>query len=218
MKAYIFDFDGVLVDSMATYAGCMLRILDENGIPYSSDIIKIITPLGSAGTVKYFKELGLQLPEAEILTTIGKYLYDAYANHIVTKEQVVPTLQQLKEKGIRLNILTAGPHVTLDPCVKRLGIGDLFENIWSCDDFQTGKTDPNIYKMAVQRLGLSTDEVLFLDDNYNADKAAKAAGLTVCGVYDDSSKEYESAIREIADHYIYSLSELLTLSKDGDCL
>ena len=218
MKAYIFDFDGVLVDSMATYAGCMLRILDENGIPYSSDIIKIITPLGSAGTAKYFKELGLQLPEAEILTTIGKYLYDAYANHIVTKEQVVPTLQQLKAKGIRLNILTAGPHVTLDPCVKRLGIGDLFENIWSCDDFQTGKTDPNIYKMAVQRLGLSTDEVLFLDDNYNADKAAKAAGLTVCGVYDDSSKEYESAIREIADHYIYSLSELLTLSKDGDCL
>jgi beta-phosphoglucomutase-like phosphatase (HAD superfamily) len=65
---------------------------------------------------------------------------------------------------------------------------------------------------------LSTDEVLILDDNYNADKAAKADGLTVCGVYDDSSKEYESAIREIADHYIYSLSELLTLSKDGDCL
>lgn len=218
MKAYIFDFDGVLVDSMATYAGCMLRILDENGIPYSSDIIKIITPLGSAGTAKYFQQLGLQMTDSEILTQIGKYLYDAYANHIVTKEQVVPTLQQLKEKGIRLNILTAGPHVTLDPCVKRLGIGDLFENIWSCDDFQTGKTDPNIYKMAVQRLGLSTDEVLFLDDNYNADKAAKAAGLSVCGVYDDSSKEYESAIREITDHYIYSLSELLTLSKDGGCL
>ena len=218
MKAYIFDFDGVLVDSMATYAGCMLRILDENGIPYSSDIIKIITPLGSAGTAKYFQQLGLQMTDSEILTQIGKYLYDAYANHIVTKEQVVPTLQQLKEKGIRLNILTAGPHVTLDPCVQRLGIADLFENIWSCDDFQTGKTDPNIYTMAAQRLGLSTDEILFLDDNYNADKAAKAAGLTVCGVYDDSSKEYESAIREITDHYIYSLPELLTLSKDGDCL
>ena len=218
MKAYIFDFDGVLVDSMATYAGCMLRILDENGIPYSSDIIKIITPLGSAGTAKYFQQLGLQMTDSEILAQIGKYLYDAYANHIVTKEQVVPTLQQLKEKGIRLNILTAGSHVTLDPCVQRLGIADLFENIWSCDDFHTGKTDPNIYTMAAQRLGLSTDEILFLDDNYNADKAAKAAGLTVCGVYDDSSKEYESAIREITDHYIYSLPELLTLSKDGDCL
>ena len=218
MKAYIFDFDGVLVDSMATYAGCMLRILDENGIPYSSDIIKIITPLGSAGTAKYFQQLGLQMTDSEILTQIGKYLYDAYAHHIQAKPEVISTLQQLKEKGIRLNILTAGPHVTLDPCVQRLGIVDLFENIWSCDDFQTGKTDPNIYTMAAQRLGLSTDEILFLDDNYNADKAAKAAGLTVCGVYDDSSKEYESAIREIADHYIYSLSELLTLSKDGDCL
>lgn len=218
MKAYIFDFDGVLVDSMPTYAACMLRVLDENHVTYPADIIKIITPLGTAGTVKYYKELGLDLPESEILAKIGQYLYDAYANHIVTKEPVISTLRQLKALGIRLNILTAGPHLTLDPCVKRLGIGDLFENIWSCDDFQTGKTDPNIYKMAAQRLGLSVDEVLFLDDNYNADKAAKAAGLTVCGVYDDSSKEYESAIREITDYYIYSLSELLTLSQDGGCL
>ena len=46
MKTYLFDFDGTLVDSMPTYVSVMLRILDENNIKYSSDIVKIITPLG----------------------------------------------------------------------------------------------------------------------------------------------------------------------------
>ena len=209
MKAYIFDFDGVLVDSMPTYAGCMLRILDDHRIPYSADIIKIITPLGTAGTVRYFQQLGLQLSDKEIIAQIGKYLYEAYAHHIEAKPEVISTLRQLNVQGARLNILTAGPHVTLDPCVQRLGIADLFENIWSCDDFGTGKSDPAIYKMAAERLGLQPDEILFLDDNYNADKAAKAAGLQVCGVFDESSREYESAMRELTDRYIYSLSELL---------
>ena len=38
IKAYLFDFDGTLVDSMPTFVACMLRILDENNIPYEADI------------------------------------------------------------------------------------------------------------------------------------------------------------------------------------
>ena len=48
-KYYLFDFDGTLVDSMPTYVSAMLRILDENKIPYEKDIPKIITPLGLNG-------------------------------------------------------------------------------------------------------------------------------------------------------------------------
>lgn len=49
-SAYLFDFDGTLVDSMPSFISVMLRILDENGIDYEDDIIKIITPLGYQGT------------------------------------------------------------------------------------------------------------------------------------------------------------------------
>ena len=59
MKTYLFDFDGTLVDSMPTYVSVMLRILDEEGVAYDSDVIKIITPLGYHGTAKYFCELGV---------------------------------------------------------------------------------------------------------------------------------------------------------------
>ena len=57
-KTYLFDFDGTLVDSMPTYGAMMLRILDEYGVKYPSDIIKIITPLGFIGTAEYFIKMG----------------------------------------------------------------------------------------------------------------------------------------------------------------
>ena len=73
------------------------------------------------------------------------------------------------------------------------------------------KADPLIYKMAAEKIGESIEEILFLDDNYNADETAKKAGMLVCGVYDDSSKEYVDEIKEITVYYIYDFEELLTI-------
>ena len=63
MKTWLFDFDGTLVDSMPTYVSVMLRILTENNMPYESDIVKIITPLGYVGTARYYKQMGIRLTE-----------------------------------------------------------------------------------------------------------------------------------------------------------
>lgn len=208
MKTYLFDFDGTLVDSMPTYIAAMLRILDENNIPYGEDIIKVITPLGVLGTARYFVQLGLALPEEEIISLMQQYMLEGYFYHIPAKEHVLNTLDVLKNRGDSLHVLTASPHITLDACLKRLGIYDWFENVWSCDDFGTTKADPNIYKMAAQRIGRGVEEILFLDDNYNADKTAKAAGMMVCGVYDDSSRDYTEEIKSVADYYIYDFSQL----------
>lgn len=210
-KNYIFDFDGTLVDSMPTFAAVMLKILDENGIAYGEDIIKIITPLGYGGTAEYFIGMGIKSTVPELTDKMNEYARYEYENRIPAKETVIETLMELLRQGARLNVLTASPHIALDPCLKRLGIYDLFENVWSCDDFKTTKADPEIYKMAAEKIGVPVSEVLFLDDNYNADKTAKAAGMKVCGVYDASSEENADEIKAICDHYIKDMSELLVL-------
>ena len=102
MSCYLFDFDGTLVDSMPTFGGMMLRILDECGAEYPSNIIKTITPLGFAGTARYFIGMGVKKSEAELLSLMYKYAYDAYSNTIASsgvlpvrspipnKEQLIP--------------------------------------------------------------------------------------------------------------------------------
>lgn len=211
MKHYLFDFDGTLVDSMPTYVSVMLRILDENGVAYGSDIVKIITPLGYKGTAEYFVRLGVPLGVEEIMAKMTEYARYEYANNVQAKAHVVDVLRRLKARGDSLHVLTASPHTMLDPCLKRIGIYDLFENVWSCDDFSTTKADPEIYKMAAEKIGLPVGEIWFLDDNYNADKTAKQAGMLVCGVFDESSAEYEEEMKGITDAYIHDFSELPSL-------
>lgn len=210
MSTYLFDFDGTLVDSMPTYGGVMKRILDENGISYGDDIIKIITPLGFRGTAEYFvNTMGVKKSVEQLMSTMVSYCTEEYTYNIGEKPHVIETLRALKARGDDLHVLTASPHTSLDPCLKRLGIYELFGNVWSCDDFGTTKADPEIYRMAALRIGKSVDEVIFLDDNLNADKTAKTAGMTVYGVYDASSAEYAEEMKANCDRYIEDFSELI---------
>lgn len=208
---YLFDFDGTLVDSMPTYSAAMIKLLDDNNIKYEKDIMKIITPLGYRGAAEYFARIGLDMPIEEMMRHMREFALYEYSNNIPAKENVVEVLKELHKSGADMNVLTASPHIMLDVCLKRLGIYDLFNNVWSCDDFNTTKADPEIYIKAAEKIGKPIDEILFLDDNYNADKTAKSVGMKVCGVFDKSSAEYEEEIKSVSDEYIYNFKELLEL-------
>ena len=208
-KHYLFDFDGTLVDSMPTFVSVMLRILDENNIPHPKDIVKIITPLGYHGTAEYFRGLGISKTAEELVSLMNAYALSEYESTIPAKESVIETLLALKERGDSLNVLTASPHAMLDPCLKRLGVWELFDNVWSCDDFNTTKSNPKIYEMAAEKIGAPVDRVIFVDDNIGAVRTAKAAGMRSYAIYDASSEDYKEELRAVSDRYITLLCELI---------
>lgn len=211
---YLFDFDGTLVDSMGVFGGAMLNILDEYNIPYGEDVLKIITPLGYGGTADYFLSLGIEATKEELMAQMMNEMRDAYLHRITAKEGVTETLRALHARGDSLNILTASPHEVLDPCLKRNGIYHLFEHVWSCDDFFTTKANPEIYRMAAEKMGVTVAEVIFLDDNVNACKTALSAGMRVVGVYDESSADMAEEMMRVTHGYVRDLTALLGMNSN----
>ena len=205
---YLFDFDGTLVDSMPYFADTIIKLLDKANIAYPEDIIKIVTPLGYRGTAEYMIGLGYVSTPDALVDEIIACNTAAYHHHIPLKEGVQDKLAALKAQGHSINVLTASPHKLLDKCLKRVGIYDLFDNVWSCDDFATTKADPQIYVRAAAKLGKRVEECMFVDDNVGAVSTAKKAGMIAVGIYDDSSKDLVEEMTAASDIYIYDFSEL----------
>ena len=205
---YIFDFDGTLVDSMPVFSRHMQNMFEKNHLPVSPDFVKIITPLGYAGTYEYAKTLGLQITKEEFIAEVTEAMTYEYHHTIPAKKYVKEALLRLKADGHSLNVLTASPHAVLDVCLKRVELYELFDQIWSCDDFGRTKAEPEIYTEAAQRLGTNVEDCIFADDNVGAVSTAKKAGMVTVGVFDESSKELVEEMKLASDRYIQDFREL----------
>ena len=205
---YIFDFDGTLVDSMPVWAGAHIQALKDGGIPCPDDFVKTITPLGNIRASQYAISLGLKLSLQEYLEIFDSRLYEGYNVTIPLKSNVAKTLEKLKRDGHSLNVLTASPHKFLDPCLKRLGIFDLFQNVWSIDDFGHTKSETILFEKAAEMLNTVCSDCIFVDDNLGAVETAKKSGMKTVAIYDKSSDDYVEDMKKIADLYVYDFYDI----------
>ena len=209
-KVYIFDLDGTLIDSMPVGIGIVLGFLKEKGIDYPDDIVTTLTPLGYKGSAKYIAD---HLSGGGQLEQIYEYFQAqtlrAYGETIPLKVHVKETLEGLKAQGYRLNVLTASPQLLTDICMKRLGVYDLFDNVWSIDAFGLTKADEQIYIEAAKRIGVRPEECIMADDNLHVLKTAKKVGMATVGVYDESAKDVVDEMRAVADKYVVDFADLL---------
>jgi len=209
-KHYIFDMDGVLVDSMGHFAKAMLSILDEDNIEYSDEIINIITPMGTVRAAEYFKELGAKGTVDEIIGRMGEKMIYLYTNVIKSKPFVKEYLEKLKQEGKKLYVLTASPHITVDVCLKNNGVFDLFDTVWSTDDFPgLTKSGTKLFHVVADTIGCEMDEVEYYDDNIIAVENAGKAGFYTVGVYDSHYQVPMEEVKAKSQKYILSFEEVM---------
>ena len=209
-KNYVFDLDGTLVDSMKPAVKIVLDYLDEHGVSYEPSIVKILTPLGFRGIAVYYAtELGIQRNPDEIYAEFVSRLKKVYENELALKEGVLEALAGLKKQGARLNVLTASPHVFTDACLKNLGVYDVFENVWTAEDFGMLKSDVRIYGEAAKRLKATIEDCVMVDDSLRVLKTAKGAGMKTIGVYEPFSDDEWEEVKKTADRSVFSFDELL---------
>ncbi len=208
-KIALFDLDGTLIDSMEQFGRGMLKILDEEKIPYGQDMVHYVTPLGYTNTAKYYQTLGVSGSVEEIVKRMEANLVYEYENNIGLKPFVREYLEKLKGEGIKLYVLTASPHIVTDVVLKKNGIWDLFEKVWSVEDYGLSKGMAPIYHRVAERIGCTTADLDFYDDNPLALMGGKAAGCRIHGVKDRQTLHDLETVQMLADLYIESYKELL---------
>ncbi len=207
-KVALFDFDGTLVDSMPVWSEKMLRLLRLQNITPPENLVTTIATLGDKGTLDYFeKNFTLTMTREQMQAQIDNYALPRYEKEIPLKSGAKNFLTNLKKNGVKICLLTASPRKAFEPALKRLKVFSLFDHLWSTEDFNLTKSDPNIYLKIANILKVSPSEISFFDDNYNAILTAKTAGLKTVAVYDQTSVRYKFKLQKIADIYLTSFAD-----------
>ena len=206
---YIFDMDGTLTDSMLYVARNVFRVLDEERIPYTVEMMKKLTPAGYYKTAEYFSALGVPGTVEEILARLKSGLVETYEKEVPLKEGVREYLLRTHTEGARFFILTGSPSEVAEACMRGKGLDALFEGYYSTDDLHLAKNDPAIYTRRCEIIGCKPEDVIYYDDNVEALRTAGSVGFETYAVYDGQPTEVLAAMKKDADHYITSFSELL---------
>ncbi len=205
----IFDLDGTLADSMYYVARNVLRVLDEEKIPYTAEMMAVLTPIGYRKSAEYFSELGVPGTVDEILARMQKGLVGIYENEVPLKPGVREYLLREKKAGARLFVLTASPSEVARACMRGKGLADIFAHYYSTEDLLIPKNDPAIFSRVCAEIGCTAADVLYFDDNPVAVKTAKSFGFETYAVYDKQSPDTVAEMRAVADRFIMSFEELL---------
>ena len=205
----VFDLDGTLVDSMARYAAGILSVLEDEGIAYEPELIKVLTPLGYTKSAELYQTMGVPGTVEDIVHRIENKLVEQYANYIPLKAGVGDYLRKRKAEGAKLYVLTASPHIVTDICLQHNGVYDLFDCVWSVEDYGIAKGDVRVYEAVADRIGCKTSDITFFDDNLTALSTGKKAGCYCVAVYDRHTEEEFSALCGAGDSFIRSFEDLL---------
>ena len=205
----VFDLDGTLIDSMPSFSAVMKSIPTEAGFPADDKLVNTVTPLGYQKTAEYYVAMGVPGTAESIVRTIEQRLYREYSETISLKPGVAAYLNQLKEHGARLFVLTASPHMMTDTCLKRNGVFALFEQVWSVDDYGITKTEVALFNALAERIGCRPEEIHYFDDNLTAIRTANQAGLITYGVFDRHPEVLRKELQEISQHFVATFEELI---------
>ncbi|SOC38289.1 HAD family hydrolase [Salinicoccus kekensis] len=180
IRAAIFDFDGTLADTLPLCYHSFRTVFKEfDGKDFTDEEIKSM--FGPAEPAIIEEHLASDEKEA----AIGLYFKTYTENHddfVIRNDKMHTLITGLKDKGIKLGIVTGKSKKSLEISLERIGMEDLFDCKISGDDVDRPKPDPEGIFTLLNELNLEKDEVVFLGDSDADIGAGMNAGVWTIGV------------------------------------
>jgi HAD superfamily hydrolase (TIGR01509 family) len=207
-RAVIFDLDGVLADSEPWWNEIDKKLLGEYGVTYHGEYHRDVLGVSYEVAVEFYKKaFGLSVSTEEMMRRRAEIAIDVFANCIGLFPSTKEVLQELRRMNLRLAVATSSVSASARPFLNCHEVTRFFDVIVTGDEIERGKPQPDIYLRVAEKLGVTADECLVIEDALPGIAAAKAAKMRVVAIPDTrfvDPREYEKE----ADYMLGSLSEI----------
>lgn len=207
-KAAIWDVEGTIGNTELILSKALEKlIIEKGGIPVYTEQ-GLIHVVGSSSNMKKLVECYGWTCDREVLRRRRKEIYiDLLSRGVTAMPGLKNALDVQTAFGIRKAIASSAGRAIIDLILRGVRVDHHFEDrlICSMDDVSCAKPEPDVYLLALKRLGLPARVCFALEDTNKGLRAAKDAGIATVAV---RSKYSQGIVFENADLVINSLEEL----------
>ena len=208
-KAFLFDLDGTLVDSMWMWGAIDVEYLGKFGLTCPPDLQKAIEGMSFSETAAYFKKrFALEASLEEIKADWISMSIEKYRTQVPPKRGTEAFLSWAAKQNIKMAVCTSNGREMVDAVLSSLNLARYFDCIITGCEVAAGKPSPDIYLEAARRMKVSPEECAVFEDVPAGILAGKRAGMEVFAVEDEYSLGMEEKKRALSDFYIRDYREL----------
>ncbi|TQD23809.1 HAD family phosphatase [Methanolobus vulcani] len=212
IEAFIFDMDGILIDSMHLHAQAWKNAFMEVGINIDERDIFALEGENDSGIIKRVMSMNKNdsLDMESILTTVTARKHQLFdRDNVALFDGVNDILRQINGK-FRLAVVSGSDRKIVEMMMEQYFPG-IFEVIVSGDDTENGKPAPDPYNKAVEMLGINKENCMVVENAILGVESAKNAGIFTVSIPTYlTRKELEHADIVLHDHKeLFRLIELL---------
>ncbi len=193
IRALIFDFDGLIIDTESPEFETWLEMFREfgAGLKFEEWVACLGTSADAfdAASILY-QRTGISTDNLTLWTEQKKRSIQK-ANQLSPLPGVINLLQEAKNAGIGLAVASSSPRAWVQGHLERMGLISYYQYILTKEDVQNVKPAPDLYLKAVQMLRVEPAQAVALEDSPNGIKAARQAGLFCVAIPNPISKRLD---------------------------
>jgi len=182
IQAFVFDLDGVLVDSEPVWEQVRRQVVAERGGHWAPDAQRRLMGMSTQEWARYLSEdLGVGLPPDQVAALVIKRMTDRYREHVPVLDGAVDAVRRMAARW-PLGVASSAPAVLIEVVLESAGLRPAFSVVMSTEQVAHGKPAPDIYLAVTAALGCPPPDCAAVEDSSNGLRSAAAAGLRVIAI------------------------------------
>ncbi len=188
VKAFIFDLDGVIVDTAKYHYLAWKKIANELGIDFTHEHNELLKGVSRVRSLDIILELGNIEATQENKDKWLVQKNEDYLSYLVNMDEseilpgVMPVLKFLKENKQGIALGSASKNAK--PILEKTGIMDYFDVVVDGNDVSNAKPDPEVFLQAAKLLNATNENSIVFEDSVAGIQAANIANMTSVGIGD----------------------------------